>query len=397
MRATTLEVPADWLSSSDTEPYSTGVPALDRATGGSTGRRVAVTFDVATLVAVGAGLAGMLLVFAAGSAATDALIRIGIGAVLALALDPLVCSLQRRLQVRRLIAVLVVGGTFLAVASFVVIVMGPPAIKQAEQFSKELPETVEQMYDFPIVGTRLEDADAADKVKEWAEDLPARLDDRTIGDLARSVLGGVLAAFEVAIVAFALLVDGESIVARTRRLFTPRRRPQADRVGRVFYRVFGRYFAGSLLVAAIAGLVVLAIGLALSVPLAPLAALWMVLVDMIPQVGGLLGGGVFVMLATTKDLQTGVICLVLFVLYNTIENHVLQPAIVGESVNLSPPTTMMAALVGGAAAGVPGALVATPIAGTIKVLYLELRHGQRQDPGPAGLLARWRARRLRRA
>ncbi len=374
------------------QPPSDG--AGDRGNrGDGSGRRVVVTLDVATLVTIAVGLAAMLLLFAISSAAADTLIRVGIGAVVALALDPLVCALQRRLQVRRLIAVLVVGGLFLALATFVVVVMGPPAINQAEQFSKELPETVEQMYDFPLVGGRLEDAGAADKVKEWAEDLPARLDDRTVGDLARGVLGGVLAAFEVAIVAFALLLDGESLVARTRRLFPPRRRMQADRVGRIFYRVFGRYFAGSLLIAAMAGLVVLAAGLALGVPLAPVAALWMVLVNMIPQIGGFLGGALFVTLATTKDLRTGVICLVLYLIYNTIENHVLQPAIVGESVGLSPPTTMMAALIGGAAAGVPGALVATPIAGTVKVLYLELRHGERRDPGPAGLVARLRARR----
>jgi predicted PurR-regulated permease PerM len=58
-----------------------------------------------------------------------------------------------------------------------------------------------------------------------------------------------------------------------------------------------------------------------------------------------------------------------------IENHVIQPAIVGEAVDLSPPTTMLAALVGGAAGGIPGALFATPLAGAVKQLYLEFRFG----------------------
>lgn len=335
----------------------------------------------------------MLLTFAIGSATADVLILVGIAAILALALDPLVNALQRRLQVRRLLAVLIVGGTFLVAATFVVAVMGPPAIDQAEKFSKELPTTVEEMYSFPIIGERLENADAAVKVEEWARDLPARLDDKTLGSIANSVLGGVLSTFQVAILAFALLLDGESMVLRFRRAIPVARREHADRVGQVFYRVFGRYFAGSLLVAIIAGFVVLAIGLALDVPLAPLAALWMVLVDLIPQIGGLLGGSVFVTLAFTNDVSTGIICLVLFIIYNTLENHVLQPAIVGQSVDLSPPTTMMAALIGGASLGVPGALVATPIAGTIKVLFLELRHGAHREPARPGLLARWRLRR----
>ncbi len=334
-----------------------------------------VELDAATVLAVGVGIALILLAFGIASATSRALVPVGVGAVLALALDPLVDGLQRALRIHRIAAVCVVGSGVLALAAFVVVVMGPPAIKQAEKFGSELPRTVEQMYDFPVVGPRLERAGAADDVRRWADDLPSAIDDAAVRDIARSVLGGLLAAAEITFVSVALLLDGDSIVRRARGLFPAARRAQADRVGRVFYRVFGRYFAGSLLVAVLASLFVLAAGLLLGVPLAPMAALWMLLVDLLPQVGGLLGGSVFVLLAATKDVQTGLVCLVLFLVYNTLENHVLQPAIVGESVDLSPPTTMMAALIGGAAAGVPGALVATPVAGTVKALFLELRHG----------------------
>ena len=44
----------------------------------------------------------------------------------------------------------------------------------------------------------------------------------------------------------------------------------------------------------------------------------------------------------------------LFLGYQQFENNVVGPAIVGSAVNLTPPATMLAALVGGAAAGVPG-------------------------------------------
>jgi hypothetical protein len=58
---------------------------------------------------------------------------------------------------------------------------------------------------------------------------------------------------------------------------------------------------------------------------------------------------------------------------------VISPAIVGRAVNLSPPSTMLAALVGGAAAGVPGALVATPLLGAVKAIYLDSR-GEMPEP-----------------
>ena len=63
------------------------------------------------------------------------------------------------------------------------------------------------------------------------------------------------------------------------------------------------------------GLYVLALGLVLGVPLAPLAAIWVMLTDLIPQVGGFLGGSFFVLLATTQGMTTALIAAGGFVLY----------------------------------------------------------------------------------
>ena len=148
-------------------------------------------------------------------------------------------------------------------------------------------------------------------------------------------------------------------------------RASADRVGRVFARVVGTYFAGSLLVACIGGTWVLIVGLLVGVPLAPVAAVWYAVVSLIPQIGGFLGHLVRRrILALTQGVVPALIVLVLVVAYMNMENYVITPAIVGEAVDLSPPVTMLAALVGGAAAGVPGALAATPLIGTVKALYL---------------------------
>ena len=63
-----------------------------------------------------------------------------------------------------------------------------------------------------------------------------------------------------------------------------------------------------------------------------------------------------------------------------LENHVIQPAIVGRWVNLTAPTTMVAALVGGAVAGIPGALAATPLVGAAKQLFMEMRGRAAPEP-----------------
>ena len=132
------------------------------------------------------------------------------------------------------------------------------------------------------------------------------------------------------------------------------------------------------------GVYVLALGLMLGIPLAPLAALWAMLTDLIPQVGGFLGGSFLVLLAATQGVTPAIIAGVAFVLYMNLENHVIQPAIVGRSVDLTPPTTMVAAFVGCAIAGVPGALVATPFVGAAKAIYLEARGRAKPDDDRSG-------------
>ena len=126
-----------------------------------------------------------------------------------------------------------------------------------------------------------------------------------------------------------MLVDGENLLGRLRRLLPPARRPRPTTVGGVMYRTLGRYFGGSITVAVLMGLYVLALGLVLGIPLAPLAALWAMLTDLIPQVGGFLGGSFLVLLASTQGVTTALIAGVAFVLYMNLENHLIQPAIVG--------------------------------------------------------------------
>ena len=94
--------------------------------------------------------------------------------------------------------------------------------------------------------------------------------------------------------------------------------------------------------------------------------------NLIPQVGGFLGGSLFVLLGATQGPTTLLICLAWFLVYQQFENHILQPTIVGDAVDLSPPVTMVAALIGASAFGVPGALVAIPLLGTTKAIVVEL-------------------------
>jgi putative heme transporter len=376
----------------DLDTTSSGGQPPGNRSGNGSGNRSGVdlrTFGLIT-VAVLAGFAG----FAIFRIARGPITQIMVGVILALALDPLVVAVRRRTKVERGLAVAIVGFGLLASASLSIALLGPPARKQASQFTRDLPDTIRKFEDLPGIGRLVTKFDIESKANEWVDELPNKLDDQTIQKTVNRLLSNVASMLIVGCTTIAVLLDGERIIARFRRLF--RHQPQErldriDRVGRVLYTTLGQYFGGSLTVAAMMGVFVLIVSLALGIPLAPLAAIWAMFTDLIPQVGGFLGGSFLVLLALAKGPVVALIALALFLVYMNIENHLIQPAIIGQSVNLSPPTTMLAAFVGGAIAGLPGALIATPAVGAAKRLYLEFRFGEVNVVHRPSFLARLRA------
>lgn len=342
---------------------------------------VLAVVDWRSFVHLGVGLLALAAATSLIGSATDSLTKIVIGAVLALALDTPVRALQDR-GLSRGTAVAVVGVAVLGALAAIGLLLVPPAVKEASRFSRELPSTVEQFYDFPVVGERLERAEVAERSDRWLEELPGTVTSDSVSELMERLVLGVASVGQVLLLTLAFLLDGEAIVRHVRCLTPEHLWPRVDRGASLIYATLGRYFAGSLLLAILNGLYILVVGLLLGVPLVILAAIWVMITNLIPQIGGFLGGSVFVVLALTQGAVTGALAAGLFVAYMSTDNYVLSPAIVGKAVNLSPPTTMIAAIVGGTAAGVPGALVATPLVGSAKALWIAARNDEGEVRGP---------------
>ena len=365
---------------SATAAYRTGVPNERR------GRDDALVVDL-DWRSVGVFLlafVAMTAVFGLVRGASRSLTWIGLGSLLALALDPLVSRLEARVGGRRRIAVTVVLTGFLVAVLALAALFGPPAARQAGDLGDDLPGVVSDLETLPVVGDYLAKNDVPQKVEDFLNDLPSRLsgDTTPVENAGRSIASGALAALATLLMTITLLLDGERLLGRIRYLIPERRRDAADRVGRLAYRSIGQYFAGSVLVAIIAGVAVASFGLIIGVPLAPLAGAWVAVFDLVPQIGGAVGGIPFVLLGLTKSAGTGVACAIFFILYLQFENNILSPLVVGRSVDLSPPATMTAALVGVSAGGVVGAMVAVPLLGAAKAVYLELRKGNLEEGGP---------------
>jgi predicted PurR-regulated permease PerM len=334
-----------------------------------------VDLDWRSVLVVIAAFVGLLALTGLVRSIPRTLAALAVGLILALALDPLIAAVERTARVRRVVAVGMVLSGFAVAVVLVGLLLIPPAIRQGRDLGRELPRVLTDLGNLPVIGDDLVAADVPERLERWIEELPDRLE----GDLTpieragRSIADGLLAVSVTILLAITLLIDGDRLLKGMRRMVPARRRPQAERIAEVSYRVVGRYMAGSLLVAIIAGLTVLTAGLILNVPITPLAAVWVAMWDLVPQIGGAMGGIPFVLLAFTRGAGTGIAAAVFFILYLQIENHVLQPLIVGQAVQLSPPATMTAALIGVSAAGVVGALVAVPLVGAAKAIYQELR------------------------
>jgi predicted PurR-regulated permease PerM len=307
-----------------------------------------------------------------------------IASLISFALIPVVEALRRRTGWKRryAAATVLVGTGVIAITTLALVLV--PTIDQVRTFNRDVPKTVDQLGTLPIIGPRLREANASKKVRDWLDEFPKRLDvnPTPVGDAVNTIADGLVATLFVLLLAITLVLDGDRIVSMARRLIPEPRRSVADRIGRLVYNVVGRYIAGTLFMAALAGVVVLVASLSLGVPLAPLLAVWVAICNPMPQVGGFLGAVPFVALGLTQSAVTGVICLIVFLIYQQTENHVLQPLIIGRAVRLTPPATMVAALIGVAAGGVVGGMLAIPILGATKAIYLALRSPELEIPAP---------------
>jgi predicted PurR-regulated permease PerM len=299
---------------------------------------------------------------------------LGVATIIALAINPLVSMLERR-GLRRGPAVCMVLTSIAAVFAVLALLVVPPAVRQARDLADERATVIKDLGKLPLVGDQLGSANVQERVDRFIDELPDKLagDTTPLEKAARSVADGVVATVVTLLFAITMLLDGPRLLRAARRLVPVERRSRADEVARLANQVVGRYVAGSLLVAGVCGLTILIAGLALGVPLTPLAALWAGLWDLVPQIGGAAGAIPFVILGMTKGAGTAVACLIVFFIYQQVKHQIIQPLLIGQAVKLSPPATMVAALVGVSAGGVVGALIAVPLVGAVKAVYLEFR------------------------
>jgi predicted PurR-regulated permease PerM len=208
--------------------------------------------------------------------------------------------------------------------------------------------------------------------------------------LGRGAFSLLLTLATIFVLVLMLLLEAPRMRERLLREMPPARAARVTGVARKVNRSVTHYMLGNVLTSLIAGLVVLITLLLLGVPFPFLWALWVALVDFLPMIGGALAGIPTILFAAGHSLTAGVITLVVFLVYTQIENHVLNPIIMSQTVKISPLLVLVSILVGASLGdwigGIFGAFVAAllaiPTAGALQVIILELWESTASDQAP---------------
>ncbi len=167
-------------------------------------------------------------------------------------------------------------------------------------------------------------------------------------------------------VTFFLLKDGPRIWAWLVRFLGRDSRQRVDLAGAAAWQALVYYVRGTIAVAAIHAVVIGFSLWVLGVPLLVPLVILVFLAAFVPLIGILVAGALAVAVTLgTQGWIAAVVLVVIFILENQLESHLLQPLVVGRMVRLHPLAIILVLAVGGIVAGIPGAIVAVPTAAAL--------------------------------
>jgi predicted PurR-regulated permease PerM len=329
-------------------------------------------------VAITAGaILGLMFVYLA----LDAITWVLAAAFFAMALNPAVEALVRRGlgRARAAAIVFVLAFAALGLLGFLVI---PPLVTATTEFVEALPR---YLRDLDAGRGPLAFLERRFHLGEQLVDIYERGGiaglfglERPGASTARAAADTALALIAVPFLTFFMLLDGRRWVDGVLDVMPPTTRPRWERVSDGINRTIGGYVTGNLLISLVAGAVAAVTLMTLGVPYALPLAVIVAILDLVPLVGATVALAVCGVAALSEGVVQCMIVVVILLVYQQIENHVLLPVVYGRTVDLSPLAVLVALLIGAEIAGILGALAAIPVAGSISVVAGELVRWRRE-------------------
>jgi predicted PurR-regulated permease PerM len=202
--------------------------------------------------------------------------------------------------------------------------------------------------------------------------------------IAKQVVSGLGGLIAVAVLTYLILLEGPSLLRGLLRSLPGSYPDRARRLVDDVSRSVTGYVLGNVATSFIAGIVCGVTLLILGIPFAIVFGVWVAMVDLLPLVGGLLAGVPTVVFALLHSPTAGIITAIVFLVYQQIENHILNPVIMSRTVKLNPLWVILSVVAGAQLGGIIGALLAIPAAGAIHVVARDVwaeRRARRASQG----------------
>jgi predicted PurR-regulated permease PerM len=298
------------------------------------------------------------------------LVLVIVALFLAIGLDPAVRALGRFRFSRGLAVVTVlvlglgfIGGFFAAVT--------PPLVRQTARLAEQIPDFADELSDrsgrFADLDKRFDISAKLRKAINDAPDLAGRSFGSALG-VARSVGSAIFSILTVLVLTIYFMLDLPKLVDGAAKLVARSRRDSIRAHSEVVFNSISQYILGNLAISVIAGVLAFIALSILGVPYALPLAMWVAIADLIPMVGATLGAIPATIVAFFHGIPTGIFTAIYFIVYQQVENYVVSPRVMRQAVNISAAAVLLAALIGATLLGFVGALIAIPIAASIKII-----------------------------
>ena len=306
--------------------------------------------------------------------ANEVILTIGLSVVFALGLDPLVTWFTRRGMGRGKAALLVLFLVFLVVFT-IVVWAATPVWNELRGLVNDIPGYIDDLKDEPGFQTLSQNTDVVEKAHSLAVDAAKSIPKAAASllGITGALVGTVFSLVTLTFLTLFLLIGLPDFKRASLALLPP---AQARHVGDVIEevtRTISYSLLGNLVISVIAGSVVGVTAVIIGAPAPVVLAVIVGLFDLIPQVGSMIAA-VIVVAITLAGAGVGpaVVLAVVILIYQQVENYVIQPVVYRQAIELSGFATIAVVMVGGALMGVLGAILAVPVAGSLKVILREV-------------------------
>lgn len=345
---------------------------------------VAVTISNETFVRLALLTVGTIVLLLSVRKASHALLLVFTAFFLTLALNAPVHWLGRHLPGKRkgsrslatslsfLVIILLLGGFIASIA--------PPLIRQTESFISAAPRLVSDFRGQNSPAGRFIRAHHLEKqVNTFSTQLSDRLKNAggTAFSTVRRVGDSVFSLLTILVLTFMMLVEGPRWLGFVREIVPDRHHKQADRLAREMYGVIKGYVNGQVTLAALASVLIMPAVLLLHIGY-PVAIMVIIFTcGLIPMVGHTIGAVIVTLVALFHSTSAALIILAYYILYQQLENILIQPRIQANSTNMSPLLVFSSVVIGVSFGGLFGGLVAIPVAGCLRIAILEYLRDRR--------------------